>query len=479
MSISNAWDTSGDYTHQYALWANTGATDVNVSLGGLRFDTGQDNIGEGTTQAAVPSWFPMTLRILSTTDCRIYAGRWMLTTNETFERLVNNTMNYLAVGTVKGHNGAMEGWMAETAVWNVGLTDRELYALHTGVRPDLIRPQNCCAYYPQRVEQGSKLYDENPGPFRRWDLANPTPSNSWPQRAQTMEHPPIIEPTGREIRRWLNPVKKSVFIPTPKWEEAATDTSYYTFRAAGAVSYNTNGGSGNTLSPGAPTGKASNDLLILYTAQRVAEGTLNATPTGWTVLGGYTAVGDTWTISVLGRIADGGVNDTPSGFYWSGDTQDNIAWIEAYYGDVYTDLGAIVADTATSEYSNQVKDLNVPAFTWSTGVDNSLLLICGFRQKSNLPDTATTPPSTITAPGSFTKSFQHIQTGSGALMAASGYWQQTTASNHDGANFTTNVSADGEENQPSAGVLIALKTSSKSLVNPYQVFGKKFIGGGG
>lgn len=234
----------------------------------------------------------------------------------------------------------------------------------------------------------------------------------------------------------------------------------YTFRAAGAVSYQLNGGSGNTLSPGAPAGKASGDLLILHTAQRVAEGTLDATPTGWTVLGGYTAVGDTWTISVLGRIADGGANDTPSGFYWSGATQDNIAWIEAYYGDVYTDLGTIVADTATSEYSNQAKDLNVPAFTWGTGVDNSLLIICGFRQKSNLPDTATTPPSTITAPGSFTKSFQHIQTGSGALMAAGGYWQQTTASNHDGANFTTNVSADGEESQPSAGVLIPLKTSS-------------------
>lgn len=42
----------------------------------------------------------------------------------------------------------MDGRIAETAVWNISLTDDEVLALGRGIRPSLIRPQNLVFYAP-------------------------------------------------------------------------------------------------------------------------------------------------------------------------------------------------------------------------------------------------------------------------------------------------------------------------------------------
>jgi hypothetical protein len=223
----------------------------------------------------------------------------------------------------------------------------------------------------------------------------------------------------------------------------------YTFRSVGAIDYDTNAAS---LTPGAPSGKATGDLLLLYTAERAGAQTITDLSPNWTQLGFDNA--DSWSFYIWGRIADGSANDTPT-VTWTGTTADCAAWIEAYYGDVYTDLSTIVAHSDTS--GNQATELSVlrlPTLTITT--DNCLVVAMTMRQKSNTSNDATT----ITAAGGLTKNFQHIQSGTGAMMLVSAYMQQTTATNYDGSDFTR----DGtDENQPSTGCVLALKTAASAL----------------
>lgn len=218
----------------------------------------------------------------------------------------------------------------------------------------------------------------------------------------------------------------------------------YTFRAAGAIDYDTNAG---TLTPGAPAGKSVGDLLILTTAQRVTAQTVSAI-TGWTEIYNQNAAGN--SLYVFCRIADGTATDTPS-VVWTGTTADMAARIFAFHGEVYTDCATILAHTAAFENTNQASDLNVPSLTVTT--DNTMLLAFSVRQKTTTSDDATA----ITAPANFTNRGTHIQNGNNAMMLAVATWQQTTATSHGGANFTRDGTG---ESQPSSGVLLSLKTQA-------------------
>lgn len=217
----------------------------------------------------------------------------------------------------------------------------------------------------------------------------------------------------------------------------------YTYRSTGAVADNTDSA---PLSPGAPTGKTNGDLLLLSTGNRTATQSISAL-TGWTQLLAVTANG---SIEIWARIADGTGDDTPS-VDWSG-TGDAYAWIDCFYGNVYTDLATIV-HASNSENATNYTAPPVPTLTITDA--DVLLYVHGRKNKSATSDDATT----ITAPaeGSLVKSAQVIRTGAGSLAAATAYVQRTTASNYSGTNFTidgTSESAAGN------GVALALKTSA-------------------
>ena len=119
----------------------------------------------------------------------------------------------------------------------------------------------------------------------------------------------------------------------------------YTYRSTGSVATNTDG---SALSPGAPAGKTNGDQLRLVAWQR-SNATLAAI-TGWTQLG---AIAAAQSLEVWGRVADGTATDTPSPD-WSG-TGSCGSFIEAYSGDVYTDLATLVAHSQTISVSSGTK----------------------------------------------------------------------------------------------------------------------------
>lgn len=235
----------------------------------------------------------------------------------------------------------------------------------------------------------------------------------------------------------------------------------YTYRATGTVSYLSDTDSGD-LTPGAPAGKASGDLLILTTIQRTVSQTLDTALTGWTLL--HSKNDDTVSVFIYGRIADGTGTDTPSVSWTTGSTGDIAAWITAFYGDVHTTLASIVVHSGEATPSNTVSVLALPGLTVTT--DNTLLYAFTMRLKSATSDDTTT----ITASPEFTKSMQYIDPGNASMMFADGYWQQTTATSYDGDDWTR----DGtDENLATYGVILSLQTNAatttkylKALLHP-------------
>lgn len=218
----------------------------------------------------------------------------------------------------------------------------------------------------------------------------------------------------------------------------------YTFRSVGTLDT----GSG-TLTPGAPSGKATGDLLLLATATRSGTETLT-TPSGWTLLADTTStVND--TCALYGRIADGSGSDTPT-FDWSG-SSTGAAQIAAFYGDVFTDLANIVAHSAVAGITSNASEIPIPALTVTT--DNCLLVAVGKKQKTSTTDgNSATPPSGID-----TELGESCPNGSSTHFVW-GYTQQTTAT-----NFTAGVWEQGpnNENLPYASLIVALKTAAGGL----------------
>lgn len=220
----------------------------------------------------------------------------------------------------------------------------------------------------------------------------------------------------------------------------------YTFRSVGTVASNTNAAA---LAPGNPSGSLDGDLRILYTGNRTSGGATVASITNWTQLyfDNNTPGGG---IGIYACV-DAGTNcDSPS-VDWDGSAA-SFAWIEAYSGDVHTNLATIVAHTATVSRSSQASVLLLPSLTITT--DDTLVIAFSSKLKTSTSDDATT--ISIAGSPTMTKRQQFIQSGTG-LMAASASHQQTTATNYDGTDFTrdgTNDSANG------GGIVLSLVSAA-------------------
>lgn len=190
----------------------------------------------------------------------------------------------------------------------------------------------------------------------------------------------------------------------------------YTFRGAGTVVVST---SGADLTP--TVTHSIGDLLLLHTAQRAGAETC-AAMTGWTQLASTNANG---SLELWARIADGGANDAPT-VNWSGTTFCD-AWIEAWYGDVETDLGAIIAASNVYTVSSSV-NLTVPSLTVPTA--DCLIILSSRKNK-----TSTSNDNTFAAPGSFTERKEYVYAGTGNAHCSAS-WQQTTATNVSATNWT-------------------------------------------
>jgi len=197
----------------------------------------------------------------------------------------------------------------------------------------------------------------------------------------------------------------------------------YTHRSTGTIASNTNGAA---LNPGAPAGLTAGDLMILRTCS-LLDGTA-AEDTGWTNIYQENDA-TTPSIEVWARIADGGANDAAT-VDWSG-ADDSTAWISAYSGDEHTDLGTIVSASTPSSGGGQVSDLSLG--TLDVTVDNTLVDHFACKAKTATSNDATT----LTAPtgGGTTKRAQVLSAGNG-IFAISSDVAQTTATDHDGSNFT-------------------------------------------
>lgn len=221
----------------------------------------------------------------------------------------------------------------------------------------------------------------------------------------------------------------------------------YTYRSSGSVDSNT---SGAALSPGAPSGVAVGDLLILNTAQRSSSLT-PPTITGWT-LADSNATNATSAIYV--RIAAGSADDTPS-VDWSG-TTGCFAWIDCYTGDVYKgDIRSLVV-----RFNAENGTGTVPLCpTLTNSKDNCLLHVLGVKLKTATSNDATT----LTAPasGSLTKRQQFIGTGT-HLVAGSASVQQSTAADYDGTDWTIDGTA---ESNGGNGIAIAIRTDEGEVSN--------------
>jgi hypothetical protein len=197
--------------------------------------------------------------------------------------------------------------------------------------------------------------------------------------------------------------------------------------------------------------------LILHTGNRASTQSITSLATDWTQLIATTTSG---SIEVWARIATGAAADTPSPD-WSG-TADSYAWIEAYYGDVHTDLATIIHASASVDTGAAQADPIVPTLTIT--LDDVLLIVHGRKNKSAVSDDATT----ITAPaeGSLVKLAQAITSGAGSIAAASASVQRTTASNYAGTDFTINGTV---ETAAGNGVALALKTATAAILDPIRL----------
>lgn len=205
-----------------------------------------------------------------------------------------------------------------------------------------------------------------------------------------------------------------------------------------------------TPSPGTHnTNYFTGDLLLAATLARPGSQTI-ATPTGWTLLDDFTTTAG--STAVFARIADGGANDVPS-LDWDANTSRSVAWIDVFYGDVYTDLSTIVAHTDTVSFSG-VTVIPVPALTVTT--DNCLIYAFGLHKNDATVATVTTVTASSGQGMTLTNSYI-LNTANAGVHAAAEYWQQTTATNFNGNDMTL----DGDPRSgASLGVIFALKTLS-------------------
>ena len=188
------------------------------------------------------------------------------------------------------------------------------------------------------------------------------------------------------------------------------------------------------------------DLMLCVAICRAGAESITAL-TGWTQLLAYTTQG---SIEVWARIADGGANDSPS-VDWSGSSQV-AAWIDVFYGDVYTTLASIVhaynVESASSSSVPRCPALSNAANSFTA--NNCLLYAVGKR--STVADTV----ASVLAPTGLTLAHSFIDNSFG-FAVGSAYVQQTTQTDFGGTDFS--LTGAGESSSAN-GVILALMTET-------------------
>lgn len=216
----------------------------------------------------------------------------------------------------------------------------------------------------------------------------------------------------------------------------------YTFVATGVVAVGT-----GALAPGQPAGKAAGHLLLLATCARAATETLNAAPSGWTLLLETSSTTND-SLALYGRIATNDANDNVSHDFWSGSSSAD-AQIAAFSGDVYTDLATIVAHSAVVGSSGNVADIPNPALTVTTADT----LIVGVGKKSK---TTTSNSATITSPAGLSNRIGLTWNNGTVVGLVWDYTQQTIATNIGASIWDQSV----EESAPYASLIVALRSAT-------------------
>mgnify|MGYP001174051010 CR=1 FL=1 len=227
----------------------------------------------------------------------------------------------------------------------------------------------------------------------------------------------------------------------------------YTYRSSGGVVSN-NTGAPLDLSGSSPSGRASGDLLLLVTGQRTGE--TPGTITGFTQLAIENTSGP--ALAIYGRFADGTSSDLPS-VDWDG-TNACAAWLDCFYGDVYTDMATIVASTA-GQVSAAAANPPAPAVS-GVSVDNCLLYAVTRKNNTATDMTAFTVPS-----GSgWTKHKEFFWGQGGRINMASASIQQTTATDYGGTDWTIDGTAESLNGN---GIIVYLKTASVIVLDPIRL----------
>ena len=199
------------------------------------------------------------------------------------------------------------------------------------------------------------------------------------------------------------------------------------FQTIGSYASNTDS---SALSPGAPSGVVSGNLLIAATGNRSIGQTI-PTPTGWTLI---SLTGK--KLRVYGRIATGGGDDTPT-FDWSG-SNDSFAVLLRYDGDVPAVIGNLVPSGGVTEDSGTAGGNDVPleSTTAPSGTD---MLVFGFPLKNK---TSNSNGAVISTTPEFTLRGELAQADT-ALLTGVGDWQQAGAgANYDGDSWSHDQGAD-------------------------------------
>lgn len=216
----------------------------------------------------------------------------------------------------------------------------------------------------------------------------------------------------------------------------------YTFRAVGSSTSGTN-------APAMPTGWQVGDLLLLVTTARLSSETL-ADPAGWTRLADTTSTTND-SLILFGRIAESG--DAGPSLDWSG-TSSSRHQIAAFYGDIETNLSAIVAHDAAAGSTSSAANLPNPALTVTT--DDCLIVGVGRKQK-----TVTSDGATVTSPSGLNNRISLEWINGSNVGLVWDYTQQATAANISASVWDQSI----EESMEYASLIVALKTAASTI--PY------------
>lgn len=189
-----------------------------------------------------------------------------------------------------------------------------------------------------------------------------------------------------------------------------------------------------TLSPGAPSGVAVGDFLLLVCESKSNTATV-ATPAGWTPVTGSpvrsgTAAGG--TIYLFVRIADGTANDTPSPI-WSGLATGTSGDASGAGILCYTGLSITLDGTLqSSDLAGQTNTSVIPAFT--TGTNNSMVIGVAMKLLESSAQTSTVATFTERADNQTTSGTGHtievcekLQASAGGTGTATVTWSATTS----------------------------------------------------